>query len=60
MITLWLDGVSNTITLIVARYRESIPRRQLTFESFCPFAKSEYEFYRAQVHQITATLPCSQ
>ena len=53
--TLYVDGLSDTIRMIVARYRESVHRRDLTFESLCHFAKSEDEAYRARLKRPTPT-----
>jgi len=50
--TYYIDGLSDTIRMVVARYRESIPRRELTFESLCHFARSEDDAHRARYQQL--------
>lgn len=40
-IALYIDELSKTIKIIVARHRESFPRRQLTFEDLFHFAHAE-------------------
>lgn len=41
--TMFIDGLSKTIQAMVARRRESVPRRYLTFEDLLHFSRSEYE-----------------
>lgn len=52
-ITLYINGLSETIQAVVDRYRERIHRLQLTFESFTHFAKSEDEAYCARARHLT-------
>lgn len=59
-ISLYVDGSSNTIVTAVARYRKNVHRRNLTFECFCHFSKSEDDPYQSQFHQITSSLPPSK
>ena len=55
--TLYVDGLSETIRMVVARYRETIHRRDLTFEELCHYAKSEDDAYRARFKHVASILP---
>lgn len=44
---LYIDGLSKIIRTIAARNRESVPRRERTFEDLVHFASSEDEAVRA-------------
>lgn len=46
-ITIYVDGLSDTIRTAVARYGKSVHRREMNFESLAHFAKSEDEAYCA-------------
>lgn len=66
-IALHIDGLLDTIRTVVARYRESVHRMELTFEAFAHFLKSEDEAYRARSRYLmrskaelnTTCKPCS-
>ena len=49
---LYVDGLSDTIRMPVARFRESIPRKELTFEDLCQFANAEDTTNRARMAQL--------
>lgn len=57
----FVDGLSSVIRTIVARYRESVPRYELTYERLVQFARDEGDAYRArqgtQSQQTTAKGP---
>lgn len=49
--TLYVDGLSKPIRTVVARYRESVPRREMTFADLIHFAPSEDKAFRALARQ---------
>lgn len=57
---LYIDGLSDNIRTVVARYRENVHCRYFTFERLCNFAKSKYEVYSACVCNITSSAPSTQ
>ena len=50
--TFFVDGLHPTTQSIVARYRESQPRKQLSFEQLILHARDEGEAYRARTNNI--------
>ena len=54
--TYYVDGLNNTIRMVVAQYRENVPRRDLTFEGLCHFARSEDDAHRARMEQIVKVM----
>lgn len=54
-ITIYMEGVSETTRIIVARHLESVPRRDLTFEDITHFARSEDEAFHARARQDAST-----
>lgn len=52
-ITLYIDGLSDTIQAVAARYRESVHHHGMNFESFVSFSRSEDETYSAWARQIS-------
>lgn len=58
--TLFVDGLYDTISMVLARYRESVHRLRLTFEILSNFARSKYQAYRAKVQHIKSTFPSSR
>lgn len=51
--TLHGNGLSDTIRMVIARFQESIHRRDLNFEILTHFAKYEDEEYSALVRHLT-------
>lgn len=52
MITLYVDGLSTKLNMVVAHHCETVHCRDLTLESLCHFAKSQYKAYRASLLHI--------
>lgn len=48
-ITLYVNGLSNTIVMLVSHYLDSGQHCYLTFEILCYFDKSEDEYYHARI-----------
>lgn len=53
MITLYIDGLFETIRTAFARYQESVHPREMNFKSRAHFAKSEGETYRARTRNLS-------
>ena len=53
--TLYVDGLAPTIRTVVARHRESVNRREMTFEGLAHFARSEDEVVRARAQLSSST-----
>ena len=54
--TLFIDGLSPVIRTLVARFRESHPRRELSYERIVQFARDEGDAYRARARPGGKTL----
>ena len=54
--TYYVDGLNHTIRMVVARHRENVPRRVLTFEGLCHFERSKDDAHRARMEQISTVM----
>lgn len=52
---LYVDGLYDTIHMLLDIYRESMHRLDFTFESLCHFAKSEGDAYRTRLKHVTSS-----
>ena len=50
--TYYVDGLNETIRMVVARQRENVPWQDLTFEGLCHFSRSEDDAHRVLMEQI--------
>lgn len=50
---LYIDGLSDIIRTVVARFRETMHRREITFKIMVHFAKSKNDAYRARVRHLS-------
>lgn len=58
--TVHVDGLSDTLLMVITRFQESIHSRDLTFESLTHFAKPEDEAYRVRVRHFTKSRVLAQ
>lgn len=58
--TLYVDGLPETIRMVDARYHKSVHRRHLSFEGLSNFARLEDQAYCSRAQYIISTLQYSR
>lgn len=58
-ITVFIDGLNDSVRTVVARFRDNEPRYQMTYERLVQYAKDEGDSYRARlgIRQQTTRTP---
>ena len=54
--TYYVEGLNDTIRMVVARDRENVQQQELTIEGLCHFARSEDDIHRARMEQIAKVM----